>query len=257
VKVVILAGGKGTRISEESQHRPKPMIEIGGRPILWHIMKLYGAHGLDEFIICLGYKGQIIKDYFVNYALYSSDVTVDTRTGQIEYHSDAHESWKVTLVDTGFETMTGGRLKRIAGYLPPGEPFCMTYGDGLANVDISALLSFHRSHGAKATLTAVASAARFGAISTVGSRVTHFVEKPPADRVVCNGGFFVLDPSVIQHISDDSVPWEGAPLEHLAVEGQLMAYEHAGFWQPMDNIRDHAYLESLWQSGTAPWKCWT
>ncbi|MBM3578397.1 MAG: glucose-1-phosphate cytidylyltransferase [Alphaproteobacteria bacterium] len=257
MQVVILAGGMGTRISEESYLRPKPMIEIGGRPILWHIMKIYHAHGMNNFVVCLGYKGYMIKEYFANYFMHNADITVDGETGQIEFHSRKSESWKITLVDTGESSMTGGRLKRVHSYLNEGQPFCFTYGDGVADVDIRALIKFHRAHGRKATLTAVAPPGRYGALSLEGDAVTKFIEKPPGDQSFINGGFFVLDPSVIDYIDGDATPWEEKPLERLAAEGELRAYKHGGFWQPMDTLRDKNRLEALWDSGRAPWKIWS
>jgi len=256
VKVVILAGGMGTRISEESHLKPKPMIEIGGRPILWHIMNIYAHHGINDFIIALGYRGHMIKEYFANYVLYSSDITVDTGRGEISYHRNFAEPWRVTLVDTGLETMTGGRLKRLAQYLDPEESFCMTYGDGVANVDIAALVDFHRSHGKRATVTAVIPPGRYGALMLDGDQVTSFTEKPPGDNAFINGGFFVLRPDVLQRIDGDDTPWELAPLESLAHDGELVAFRHTGFWQPMDTLRDRNTLESLWCSGAAPWRVW-
>jgi glucose-1-phosphate cytidylyltransferase len=256
VKAVILAGGKGTRISEESHLRPKPMIEIGGRPILWHIMNIYAAHGVTDFVIALGYRGYMIKEYFANYVLYSSDVTVDAGRGEITYHRNYAEPWRVTMVDTGLETMTGGRLKRLARYLDPDECFCMTYGDGVADIDISALLEFHRAHGKSATVTAVVPPARYGALRLEGDAVASFAEKPPGDNVFINGGFFVLHPGVLARIEDDATPWERAPLEGLAQDGDLAAFRHTGFWQPMDTLRDRTQLEALWSSGAAPWKVW-
>jgi len=256
MKAVILAGGFGTRISEESHLRPKPMIEIGERPILWHIMKIYAAHGIQDFIICLGYRGYMIKEYFANFFLHNSDVTIDARNNTIDYHATTAEPWRVTLVDTGAASMTGGRLKRVAGYLTPGEDFCFTYGDGLADVDISALVAFHRAHGRKATLTAVVPPGRYGALSLTGDRVDRFIEKPPGDNAFINGGFFVLNPSVVDLIAGDQTSWEAGPVETLAAAGELHAYRHAGFWQPMDTLRDKNHLESLWAKGKAPWKCW-
>lgn len=255
-KVVILAGGLGTRISEESQLRPKPMIEIGGRPILWHIMKIYTHYGITEFIICLGYRGYMIKEYFANYVLHSSDVTIDAKTGQIEFHQHAAEPWRVTLVDTGADTMTGGRVKRVRDYLTPGETFCMTYGDGVADIEIDKLLAFHKAHGREATLTSVVPPGRYGALEMQGDSVQRFIEKPPGDNAWINGGFFVLEPSVIDRIADDATPFEAAPLASLASDGQLQAYRHKGFWQPMDTLREKNYLEELWASGSAPWKIW-
>ena len=256
MKAVILAGGMGTRISEESHLRPKPMIEIGGRPILWHIMKIYAAHGINEFVVCLGYRGYMIKEYFANYFLHNSDVTIDARDNKIHYHQTSAEPWRVTLVDTGEQTLTGGRLKRVARYLDADEPFCFTYGDGVADVDISALVKFHRAHGKQATLTAVTPPGRYGALSVVGDRVDHFIEKPPGDNSFINGGFFVLDPGVIDRIAGDAAAWEGAPLESLARDGQLMAWRHNGFWHAMDTLRDKNTLEELWAGARAPWKVW-
>lgn len=255
-KVVILAGGLGTRISEESQLRPKPMIEIGGRPILWHIMKIYTHYGITDFIICLGYRGYMIKEYFANYVLHSSDVTIDAKSGQIEFHQHAAEPWRITLVDTGDDTMTGGRVKRVRDYLTPGETFCMTYGDGVANIEIDKLLAFHKAHGKEATLTSVVPPGRYGALEMQGDSVQRFIEKPPGDNAWINGGFFVLEPSVIDRIADDSTPFEAAPLASLANDGQLQAYRHGGFWQPMDTLREKNHLEELWASGNAPWKVW-
>jgi glucose-1-phosphate cytidylyltransferase len=254
VKAVILAGGRGTRIGEETQLRPKPMIEIGGRPILWHIMNLYGRHGVTEFVVALGYRGDVIKQYFTNYALHSSDITVDTRRGEIQYHRNYAEPWRVTLVDTGQDTMTGGRLKRIARYLDNDEAFCMTYGDGLADIDISALVAFHAAHGRQATLTAVVPPGRFGAVALDGDRVRNFTEKPPGDNAFINGGFFVLHPSVLDRIAGDTTPWEREPLEGLAADGQLQAFRHTGFWHAMDTLRDKLHLEALWHNGCAPWQ---
>jgi glucose-1-phosphate cytidylyltransferase len=257
MKTVILAGGLGTRIAEESQLRPKPMIEIGGRPILWHIMKVYAAHGLTDFIICLGYKGYMIKEYFANFVLHNSDVTIDAIENRITYHQSAVEPWRITLVDTGEATLTGGRLKRVRRFLDPHEPFCFTYGDGLADVDLSTLIRFHRAHGKAATLTAVVPPARFGALELDNDRVQRFVEKPPGDNALINGGFFVLNPSVLERIEDDSTPWEGAPLESLARDDELRAYRHFGFWQAMDTLRDKNFLEDLWNTKQAPWCVWS
>jgi glucose-1-phosphate cytidylyltransferase len=256
MKAVILAGGMGTRISEESHLRPKPMIEIGGRPILWHIMKIYAAHGISDFIICLGYKGYMIKEYFANYVLHNSDVTIDARENRILHHSSTAEPWRVTLIDTGESTMTGGRLKRVARYLDANEPFCFTYGDGVGDVDITALVAFHKQHARRATLTAVVPPGRYGALSFAGDRVERFIEKPPGDNAFINGGFFVLEPSVIDLIKEDSSVWEAEPLERLAGSGELMAWRHHGFWQPMDTLRDKTQLEALWATGAAPWKAW-
>ena len=256
MKAVILAGGMGTRISEESHLRPKPMIEIGGRPILWHIMNIYSHHGVNDFIIALGYRGTMIKEYFANYALYSSDVTVDAQRGEITYHQNYAEPWRVTMVDTGLKTMTGGRLKRIERYLDPDTCFCMTYGDGVADIDISALIEFHHRHGKSATVTAVLPPARYGALHINGDMVASFTEKPPGDNVFINGGFFVLHPSVLARIENDRMPWETTPLEGLARDGALAAFRHTGFWQPMDTLRDRNTLEALWATGHAPWKVW-
>ncbi|MGD0763534.1 MAG: glucose-1-phosphate cytidylyltransferase [Roseiarcus sp.] len=256
MKAVILAGGLGTRISEESHLRPKPMVEIGGMPILWHVMKIYAHHGIADFVVCLGYKGYVIKEYFSNYFLHSSDVTIDARTNRTTFHDTHAEPWRITLVDTGELTLTGGRLKRVARYLDAKEPFCFTYGDGVADIDIASQVAFHRSHGRKATLTAVAPPGRYGAVSLDGDRVERFVEKPPGDQGLINGGFFVLDPSVVDFIAGDETSWESDPLETLAARGELMAYRHKGFWQPMDTLRDKNQLEELWASGRAPWKVW-
>jgi len=256
MKVVILAGGLGTRISEETHLRPKPMIEIGGRPILWHIMKIYAAHGLGDFIICAGYRGYMIKEYFANYRLHRSDVSVDITTGDIVYHASSAEPWKVTIIDTGEDTQTGGRVRRVKPYLKPDEPFCLTYGDGVTDLDIKAELAFHRGHGKDATIAAVAPPGRYGALEIQGKRVVSFTEKPPGDNALINGGFFVLHPRVIERIEGDDMPWEAAPLQSLARDGQLMAFAHAGFWQPMDTLRDKNRLETLWESGKAPWKVW-
>ena len=256
MKAVILAGGRGTRISEESHLRPKPMIEIGGRPILWHIMNLYAHHGITDFIIALGYRGHMIKEYFANYVLYSSDVTIDTGRGDIQYHRNYAEPWRITLVDTGLDTQTGGRLKRLARYLEGEECFCMTYGDGVADVDIAGLVDFHRRQDKLATVTAVIPPGRYGALLLEGDKVSAFTEKPPGDNAFINGGFFVLRPEVIDRIAGDDTPWEMAPLESLARDGELTAFRHPGFWQPMDTLRDRNTLESLWESGTAPWKVW-
>ena len=255
MQAVILAGGYGTRISEESHLKPKPMIEVGGKPILWHIMKIYAAHGITDFVICLGYRGYIIKEYFANYVLHSSDVTIDARTGQITYHQSTAEPWKVTLVDTGEASMTGGRLKRVGPYLE--DRFCMSYGDGVADVDIRGLLAFHAAHGKQATVTAVTPPGRYGALEMTGEgQVRRFVEKPPGDEGRINGGFFVLEKPVLERIADDATPFEGAPLEGLAADGQLMAFRHPGFWHAMDTLRDRNHLEWLWASGTPPWKVW-
>ena len=257
MKVVLLCGGLGTRISEESHLKPKPMIEIGGRPILWHIMKLFSHYGFNEFIVCLGYKGYVIKEYFSNYVLHNADLTVDLAKGSVEYHATKHEPWKVTLVDTGADTMTGGRLKRVAQYLTPGEPFFFTYGDGVADVDLGALAAFHKAHGKAATVTAVSPPGRYGALEIIDGAVERFIEKPPGDNGLINGGFFVLQPEVIARIEGDEIPFEAAPLEGLAHDNQLMAYRHDGFWAAMDTLRDKNNLEALWASGQAPWRLWS
>ena len=256
MKAVLLAGGLGTRISEETILRPKPMIEIGGKPILWHIMKMYSAHGIDDFVICCGYKGYIIKEYFANYFLHTSDVTFDIQNNQMSVHQRNAEPWRVTLVDTGEETMTGGRLKRVAEHVAGEEAFCFTYGDGVADIDIGALTRFHRQHGKLATITAVQPPGRYGALALDGAAVRGFAEKPPGDGGWINGGFFVLSPRCIEMIEADQTPWESEPLTRLATEGQLMAFEHSGFWQPMDTLREKNLLEQLWLSGKAPWKMW-
>ena len=256
MKAVILAGGLGTRISEETATRPKPMVEIGGKPLLWHIMKIYSHHGINDFIICCGYKGYVIKEYFANYFLHMSDVTFDMSENTMQVHERHAEPWKVTLVDTGLDTQTGGRLRRVAPYLKGEESFCFTYGDGLSNVDISAVLAFHQSNGLLATITATAPPGRFGALDIQDSKVARFQEKPKGDGGLINGGFFVLSPEVIKYIDGDNCLWEQSPLETLAQEGQLGAYIHEGFWQPMDTLRDKTQLENLWQSGHAPWKTW-
>lgn len=256
MKAVLLAGGLGTRIAEESSVRPKPMIEIGGYPVIWHIMKIYSAHGIRDFVICLGYKGYLLKEYFSNYLMHSSDVTIDTRSGAITYLNTHSEDWTITLADTGEETMTGGRLRRVAKYLEPAEPFCMTYGDGLADIDISALIAFHRQHGRLATLTSVSPPGRFGALELDGPHVTRFREKPTLPGETVNGGFFVLQPEVFDRIAGDATSWEHEPLQSLAADGQLMAYPHHSFWQPLDTLRDKMLLEQLWQSGQPPWKNW-
>lgn len=256
MKAVILAGGLGTRISEESATRPKPMIEIGGKPILWHIMKIYSHHGINDFIICCGYKGYVIKEYFANYFLHMSDVTFDMQKNSMEVHQRFAEPWKVTLVDTGEDTMTGGRLKRVANFIKDEEAFCFTYGDGLSNIDIESSIEFHRQQRVHATLAAVYPPGRFGALDIAGNKVTTFKEKPKGDGGMINGGFFVLSPKVLSLIEDDSTIWEQGPLESLARDHQIAAFEHTGFWQPMDTLRDKNHLESLWASGNAPWKSW-
>lgn len=256
MKAIILAGGLGTRLSEETSLRPKPMIEIGGKPILWHIMKSYSHHGINEFIICCGYKGYVIKEYFANYFLHTSDVTFDMQRNEMEVHARNAEPWKVTLVDTGAETLTGGRLKRVQDYVKNEEAFCFTYGDGVSNVNIGELIKFHKSHGKLATLTATQPPGRFGAIDFSGSQINSFQEKPQGDGAWINGGFFVLSPQVIDYIKDDTTTWEKEPMERLASDGQLQSFFHNGFWQPMDTLRDKIHLEDLWQAGVAPWKTW-
>lgn len=255
MKAVILAGGLGTRISEETSIRPKPMIDIGGKPVLWHIMKIYSAHGINDFIICLGYKGYMIKEYFANYYLHMSDVTFDMSDNRMKVHENKVEPWRVTLVDTGEHTMTGGRLKRIQPYLED-EDFCFTYGDGISDVNIPDLINFHRKMGGIATLTAVQPPGRFGALDLEHQRIIGFKEKPQGDGGRINGGFFVLSPVALDYIEDDKTAWESEPLENLAKEGKLSAYLHDGFWQPMDTLRDKQLLESLWNSGNPPWKIW-
>ncbi|MGE0333394.1 MAG: glucose-1-phosphate cytidylyltransferase [Ramlibacter sp.] len=255
MKLVILAGGLGTRISEETTLKPKPMVEIGGRPILWHIMKMYASHGIDDFVFCLGYKGYVIKEFFANYFLHTSDVTFDLANNSMDVHQRNAEPWRVTLVDTGESTMTGGRLRRVARYLGDDD-FCFTYGDGVADVDITALVRFHRAHGKLATLTAVQPPGRFGVLDLNGSEVRGFQEKPRGDGAWVNGGFFVLSPKVVDLIAGDDSIWEREPLESLAGQGQLEAYQHHGFWQPMDTLRDRVLLEELWATGRAPWKSW-
>lgn len=254
-KCVILAGGLGTRISEETASRPKPMVEIGGKPVLWHVMKIYSSHGIRDFIICAGYKGYVIKEYFANYFLHMSDVTFDMEKNSMEVHEKHAEPWRVTIVDTGDNTMTGGRLKRVAGYVGK-ETFCMTYGDGVGNVDIAAVIAEHKAAGKEATITAVQPPGRFGALQVEGSSVKGFIEKPEGDGGWINGGFFVLEPSVLERIAGDETTWEQEPLRGLASEGQLHAHLHSGFWQPMDTLRDKQLLEELWQAGKAPWKVW-
>jgi glucose-1-phosphate cytidylyltransferase len=256
MKAVILAGGLGTRLSEETATRPKPMVEIGGKPILWHILKMYAHHGVNDFVICCGYKGYVIKEYFANYFLHMSDVTFDMRSNRMEVHHKRAEPWNVTLVDTGDDSMTGGRLLRVAKYVQDEEQFCFTYGDGVADLDISASLAFHRAHGKAATLTATYPPGRFGAIDIRNQQVMKFQEKPKGDGAMINGGFFVLNPSVLAHLKDDTSVWEQEPLTRLAADGQLMAFQHQGFWQPMDTLRDKHLLEDLWASGKAPWKMW-
>jgi glucose-1-phosphate cytidylyltransferase len=256
MKAVILAGGLGTRISEETAVRPKPMVEIGGKPILWHILKSYSVHGINDFVICCGYKGYVIKEFFANYFLHTSDVTFDIQYNTMQVHQRHAEPWKVTLVDTGETTMTGGRLKRVREYVANDEAFCLTYGDGVGDVDIAASIAFHREHGKLATMTAVQPPGRFGALDIEGQRIVTFKEKPRGDGGWINGGFFVLSPKVIDYIEGDSTVWEQGPMESLARDNQIDAFFHHGFWQPMDALRDKVYLEDLWQSGKAPWKRW-
>lgn len=256
MQAVILAGGLGTRISEETHLKPKPMIEIGGKPILWHILKMYSTHGVNEFVICCGYKGYLIKEYFANYFLHMSDVTFDMVKNRMEVHQKHAEPWQVTLVDTGDDTMTGGRLKRVASYLNDREAFCFTYGDGVANVDITAAIAFHKAHGKLATVTAVQPPGRYGSLALQGDAVRGFIEKPSGDGGWINGGFFILSPKVIDTIAGDGTSWELEPMARLAADDQLRAFEHNGFWQPMDTLREKNLLESLWDSGKAPWKVW-
>ena len=255
VKVVILAGGRGSRLSEETDSKPKPMVEIGGRPILWHIMKIYAQYGVEDFIICLGYQGARIKEYFYNYNLHSSDITVDLRTGVTIHQSEA-EDWRVTLVETGLETQTGGRLKKIRKYLGEDKFFCMTYGDAVADINVAAAIAFHRAHGKLATVTAVRPLARFGALHLAGDLVDRFEEKPAEESGLISGGFFVLSPNALDYVAGEDTLWERGPMEQLAADGQLMAYRHPGFWQPMDTLRDKNLLESLCDSGDAPWMTW-
>lgn len=254
-KAVILAGGRGSRLSEETDSKPKPMVEIGGRPILWHIMKIYAQHGITDFIICLGYKGEKIKDYFYNYNLYSADITVELRSGATIHQTQA-EDWRVTMVETGLETQTGGRLKRIRKYLGDDELFCMTYGDAVADIDIAGEIAFHRAHGKLATVAAVRPMARFGALHLAGNSVDRFEEKPEQESSLISGGFFVLNPRALDLIETDSTLWEKAPMEMLAAQGELQAYRHTGFWQPMDTLRDRMGLDQLCESGQAPWMTW-
>lgn len=255
MKAVILAGGLGTRISEESHLKPKPMIEIGGRPILWHIMKVYSHYGINEFVICLGYKGYIIKEYFANYFLHMSDVTFDMAGNRMEVHQHYAEPWRVTLVDTGQDTLTGGRLKRVQEYVG-NETFCFTYGDGVTDLRIDQLIAFHVRHGKRATVTAIQPPGRYGALQLAGSSVRHFQEKPAGDGGWISGGYFVLEPTVFNYLDDDSTSWEGSPLQSLACEEQLLAFQHRGFWQAMDTLRDKNFLEEIWVSGQAPWRVW-
>lgn len=256
MKAVILAGGLGTRLSEETAFRPKPMVEIGGKPMLWHIMKMYSAHGINDFIICCGYMGYVIKEYFANYFLHTSDATFDLRENSIEVLNKRAEAWRVTLIDTGEQSMTGGRLRRVGQYLQDEEAFCFTYGDGLSDVDIGKTIAYHKSHGKLATLTAAAPPGRFGALDIQQGSVTQFNEKPAGDGSFINGGFFVLSRGALDYLKDDATVWEQEPLMQLADDGELMAYEHNGFWQCMDTVRDKSYLEELWSTGNAPWRTW-
>lgn len=256
MKAVILAGGLGARLSEETSVKPKPMVEIGGKPILWHIMKMYSTHGINDFVICCGYKGYVIKEYFANYFLHQSDVTFNMKTNAMEVHKEGAEPWTVTLIDTGDNSMTGGRLGRVAEYVKNEEAFCFTYGDGVSDVDISALIAFHQEHGKEATLTATYPPGRFGALDIQDNQIKQFVEKPKGDGALINGGFFVLSPKVLKRISSDDCTWEQAPLQGLAKDDNLMAFTHEGFWQPMDTLRDKLYLQELWSEGRAPWKTW-
>lgn len=256
MKAVILAGGFGTRLSEETSLRPKPMVEIGGKPILWHLMKMYSAHGINDFIICCGYKGYVIKEYFANYFMHTSDITFNLKDNSVKVHKKHAEPWSVSLIDTGSESMTGGRLKRVADYLDDDEPFCFTYGDGLSDVNITSLIKYHRSHGRLATVTGVMPPGRFGALELNGDKVVSFKEKPLGDGAMINGGFFVLSKNVINYIDGSSTVWEQEPLKNLAANGELMTYEHRGFWQPMDTLRDKQNLEQLWESNRAPWRNW-
>jgi len=256
MKAVILAGGLGTRISEETYLKPKPMIEIGGKPILWHIMKIYSSYGINDFVVCCGYRGYVIKEYFANYFLHMSDVTFDMTLNKMEVHHRSAEPWRVTLIDTGDETMTGGRLKKTKEFVKDEEAFCFTYGDGVADIDIAALIKFHKQHGKQATVTAVQPPGRYGALNMDGKKVVSFIEKPRGDGSRINGGFFVLSPKCLDYIDGDATPWESAPLVKLASNGELIAFEHEGFWQPMDTLRDKNQLEELWLSGNAPWKSW-
>ena len=257
MKLVILAGGLGTRLSEETALKPKPMVEIGGKPILWHIMKIYAHYGINDFIICCGYKGYIIKEYFANYFLHQSDVTFDMVANEMKVHKKRVEPWRVTLVDTGLNTMTGGRLKRVADYVKDEEAFCFTYGDGVGDVNVKSLIDFHKGHGKDATLTATFPPGRFGAIDIRDNQIHSFKEKPRGDGALINGGFFVLSPKVIDRIQDDNTIWEQEPLMSLASDGELMSYKHEGFWQPMDTLRDKNHLQKLWEEGKAPWKLWS
>jgi len=256
MKAVILAGGLGTRLSEETSLKPKPMVEIGGKPILWHIMKMYSTHGINDFVICCGYKGYVIKEYFANYFLHQSDVTFCMKKNSMKVHEERAEPWTVTLVDTGDDSMTGGRLGRVAEYVKNEEVFCFTYGDGVSDVNITELIAFHKEHGKDATLTATYPPGRFGALDIQDKQIMQFTEKPKGDGALINGGFFVLSPKVLERISGDDCTWEQDPLKGLAADGNLMAFTHEGFWQPMDTLRDKVYLQELWDEGKAPWKTW-
>ena len=256
MKAVILAGGLGTRLSEETNVKPKPMVEIGGKPILWHIMKMYSTHGINDFVICCGYKGYVIKEYFANYFLHQSDVTFCTKKNSMEVHEKRAEPWTITLVDTGDDSMTGGRLGRVAEYVKNEEAFCFTYGDGVSDVNIKELIAFHQEHGKDATLTATYPPGRFGALDIQDNQIMQFTEKPKGDGALINGGFFVLSPKVLERISGDDCTWEKEPLKGLAKDGHLMAFTHNGFWQPMDTLRDKVYLQELWEDGESPWKTW-
>jgi len=256
MKAVILAGGLGTRLSEETSVRPKPMAEVGGRPILWHILKMFSHHGINDFVICCGYKGYVIKEYFSNYFLHSSDVTFDLAANRMDVHAGHAEPWRVTLVDTGEDTMTGGRLKRVGDHLRDDEAFCLTYGDGVSDIDITAEVAFHRAHGKRATLAAAHPPSRFGVVELDGVRVMSFAEKPSGEGGLISAGFFVLSPAVLDYLEGDETVFEREPLARLAAEGELVAYEHSGFWHPMDTLRDKTHLEELWASGRAPWKTW-
>jgi len=256
MKAVILAGGLGTRLSEETSLKPKPMVEIGGKPILWHIMKIYSSHGINDFVICCGYKGYIIKEYFANYFLHQSDVTFSMKNNSMKVHQERAEPWTVTLIDTGDNSMTGGRLGRVSDYVKEEEAFCFTYGDGVSNVNISESIRFHKDHGKDATLTSVYPPGRFGALDIQDNQIKQFTEKPKGDGALINGGFFVLSPNVLERISGDDCTWENEPLKGLASDGHLMSYMHKGFWQPMDTLRDTAYLQELWENNKAPWKTW-
>lgn len=256
MKAVILAGGQGSRLAEETELRPKPLVEVGGKPIIWHIMRIYAHHGIKDFVICAGHKGEMLKEYFVNLPLHHSDITVDMASGAIDYHHAPDIDWRVTIVDTGLETMTGGRIKRALPYLDPDDSFCLTYGDGVGDIDVASEISFHKRHGLMATMTVVTPPGRFGAVKLDDERIASFVEKPQGDRGAINGGFFVLEPSVIDLIGGDDTVWEEEPLRKLAQMGQLAAFRHKGFWHPMDTLRDRRALDEMWARGDAPWKLW-